>query len=99
MSTPAPLSPKITRALDGARILWRRFLAGDDFRAMEGHVREFTRDGDYVRIAATAYRDDHGEWMRTADLRVVAVLEEKVELKTRRRRKVGELWAEGEDQE
>lgn len=74
---------QISRANDGARILWRYFQAADDTRANEGHVREFTKAGDYVRIAPTCFKDDNGEWLRIADLRLVAVLEEHAEVKER----------------
>lgn len=94
----APLQ-QITKAHDGARILWRYFLTTDDSKAAEGHVREFTAAGDYVRIAYSTDEDDKGEWLCRADLRLVAVLQEHVPItkkpKRKPRRIEGDEWKDG----
>jgi hypothetical protein len=74
---------QITRAQDMARILFRFFKTANDSFAMEATVREFSKDGSYVRLARTAYKTDRGAWVRVADLLLVDVLEPKCELKDR----------------
>jgi hypothetical protein len=83
---PLPMPPvlkQITLAQDGARILFRFFKTSNDSFAMEATVREFSKDGAYVRLARTAYKSDRGGWLRVADLLLVDVLEPKCELKDR----------------
>jgi hypothetical protein len=79
----AEAQSRITPAHDGARILWRLFNATDDTVAHEAHVREFSRNGQYVRLAKSCYKDDTGAWLRIVDCRLVDVLEDKCELKER----------------
>lgn len=74
---------QITRAQDGARILLRFFKSSNDSVAIEATVREFSKDGQYVRLARTLYKTDRGAWLRVADLTLIDVLEDKVELKDR----------------
>lgn len=74
---------QITRAQDGARILFRFFRTANDSFAMEATVREFSSDASYVRLARTAYKTDRGGWLRVADLILVDVLEPKCQLKDR----------------
>lgn len=80
---PAPVLKQITRAQDGARILLRFFKSSNDTVAIEATVREFSKDGSYVRLARSAYKTDRGAWIRIADLLLVDVLQDKCELKDR----------------
>lgn len=98
---PATTSVRMDKALDGARILWRWFLAAEDREAAEGHVREFTVDGEWVRVAETTFNDDKGRWLRCSDIRVLAVLEEKVApiARPRAKRRNGDECADGEGTE
>lgn len=97
---------QISRAHDGARILWRFFQSPNDRFALEGHVREFNPKGDHVKIARTTFKDDRGAWLRVADLMLIDVLEEKVALterpkperKPRKPRRVeGDEWKDGDE--
>lgn len=93
----------IDKSIDGARILWRMFLASNDVVAQEGHVREFSPDGEYVRLSATEWDTDCGQWLRASDLRLVAVLADNVPVKTAPKRKYknyrveGDEWKDGTD--
>lgn len=62
-----------TRALDGARILYRHFLTRRP--PVEGWVREFSPSGQMVRISKTNRPKDAGLWFRVYDLRCEAILE------------------------
>lgn len=99
MSSQTATLRQISQAHDGARILWRPFLATEDMTANEAHVREFSPRGDYVRLAKTNFKDDKGVWLRVGDLRLLDVLEAHVELKTRPRPKrdrvEGDEWKDG----
>lgn len=96
---------QITRANDGARILFRFFKTANDSFALEATVREFSTDGSYVRLARTAFKTDRGGWLRVADLTLVDVLEPKCELKDRpkpvKKRKgkrvEGDEWKDADD--
>jgi hypothetical protein len=98
---------QVTKANDGARILFRFFQSATDQAAVEAYVREFTPSGDYVRLTRTCYKDDRGSWLRAEDLLLVAVLQEKVELTERpkgeKKRKSkpfpGEEWKDDEEGE
>jgi hypothetical protein len=69
-----PLTKTIAldKSLDGARILVRHFLSRD---AGERWVREFSPDGEHVRMSRTQAAIDAGTWFRVFDMRVEAVLE------------------------
>lgn len=73
----------ISREQDGARILFRFFKASNDSVAHEAIVREFSRKDQYVRLTRTAYKDDRGVWLRIADLVLIDVLADKVEITER----------------
>lgn len=60
------------RSQDGARILVRHFLSRDP---NERWVREFSPDGQLVRLSRTNAPSDAGTWCRTFDMRIEAVLE------------------------
>lgn len=88
---------QITRGQDGARILFRFFRTANDSFAMEATVREFSRDGSYVRLAKTAFKQDRGAWLRVADLILIDVLEQNCQLRDRpkpekKRRVEGDEW-------
>ena len=72
MSTATPVI-EFTRALDGARILYRHFLSRRP--PVEGWVREFAPTGQMVRISRSNRAKDAGTWHRVYDLRCEAVLE------------------------
>lgn len=63
----------VDQALDGARILHRHCLSNKP--PLEGWVREFSRDGRYVRISKTNRLSDAGIWHDCYTLKVEAVLE------------------------
>lgn len=65
----------LDKGLDGARILVRHFLSTGS--PMERWVREFSPDGNHVRLTCTQDPAERGNWWRVFDLRVEAVLEEK----------------------
>lgn len=69
----APLHIDLDRRLDGARILWRHFLSATAPR--DGYVREFSVDGQFVRISTTDKKSDAGSWHRCYELRVESILE------------------------
>lgn len=64
-----------TKALDGARVLFRYFLSTSPAR--EGHIREFSPCEQHVRISLTNGAFDTGMWFRVSDMRIEAILEEK----------------------
>lgn len=63
-----------TRAMDGARVIWRHWQRGGE-TAQEGFIREFSADERMVRISKTDKPSDAGEWHQARDLRVVAQLD------------------------
>lgn len=65
----------LDKSLDGARILVRVYLSTG--APTERYVREFSPDGNHVRLAHSTDPLDVGSWWRVFDLRVEAVLEEK----------------------
>lgn len=63
-----------TPALDGARVLWRRW---DSFEpAREGWLREFSANGRSVRICKTqSDKRERGEWYLCRQIRIEEVLD------------------------
>lgn len=68
----------IGREFDGARILWRMWLQEVN-QVREGYVREFSPRGDLVRISDTPRKRDRGDWKLCAEVRVVEVLQDRVD--------------------
>lgn len=95
---------RISKAIDGARILWKRWTEANS-DAREGYVREFSPSGGQLRISETPASDDLGEWYETANVRCVEVLQEEFDFaavkateereKRRRPREDGEEWKDG----
>ncbi len=69
MNAPVELTP----AHDGARVLYRHWMSTQP--PMEGFVREFSADKSLVRISRTNEETDPGQWLRSRETRVDAVLE------------------------
>lgn len=63
----------LDRSLDGARVLYRSFFSTQ--APKDGWVREFSKDGQYVRISRTQQATDAGLWHRCIQLRVEAILD------------------------
>lgn len=72
MSAPLEVPKLIERKHDGARILYRHFMSA---QPVEGWVREFSADGNMVRISKTEKPSDAGLWRRIEDYRLISVLE------------------------
>lgn len=61
------------KALDGARVLYRHFLS--TAAPLDGWVREFSVDGEHVRISKTNKATDAGTWHRVYTMRIEGVLD------------------------
>lgn len=70
MTANAPIA--LDKSLDGARVLYRNWMVD---KPVDGWIREFSPNGEYVRIARTMDLFDAGVWHRCLTLRVDAVLD------------------------
>lgn len=64
---------ELDRQLDGARILYGHSMSQQP--PVDGWVREFSMDNQFVRISRSELATDAGTWHRCVHLRVESMLE------------------------